>query len=135
MQTLAVTIPGGAEWLIILFIFVLLFGAKKLPDLARGVGQSLRIFRAETKALNDESDEATTSEQAAEPRQHVVHRRRLALQPHVDPQGAAFRDQTRVLKQDPASVRLQICFIAVWSAGSPRKTSQELECQAAMLLM
>ena len=39
------TIPGGAEWLIILVIFVLLFGAKKLPELSRSVGQSITSFK------------------------------------------------------------------------------------------
>ena len=43
--------PGGAEWLIILAIVVLVFGAAKLPDLARSSGQALRIFKAETKEL------------------------------------------------------------------------------------
>ncbi|KRA28145.1 DNA replication protein DnaD [Nocardioides sp. Root614] len=46
--------PQGAEWLIILAIVVLVFGAAKLPDLARGTGQALRIFKAETKGLRDD---------------------------------------------------------------------------------
>lgn len=37
----------GWEWLIILLIVLLLFGARKLPDLARSVGSSLKIFRRE----------------------------------------------------------------------------------------
>ena len=37
--------PQGAEWLVILAIVVLVFGAAKLPDLARGTGQALRIAR------------------------------------------------------------------------------------------
>ena len=41
---------GAPELLIILLIVVLLFGAKKLPDAARGVGRSLRIFKAEVAA-------------------------------------------------------------------------------------
>jgi sec-independent protein translocase protein TatA len=41
--------PQGAEWLILLAIVLLLFGARRLPDLARSVGRSLRIFRAEIK--------------------------------------------------------------------------------------
>jgi sec-independent protein translocase protein TatA len=51
----------GPELLIILLIIVLLFGAKKLPDTARGLGRSLRIFKAETKGLNDDeaADAAT----------------------------------------------------------------------------
>lgn len=45
---------GAQELLIILLIVVLLFGAKKLPETARGLGRSLRIFKAETKGLTDD---------------------------------------------------------------------------------
>jgi sec-independent protein translocase protein TatA len=48
--------PQGAEWLIILAIVILVFGAAKLPELARGTGQALRIFKTETKGLRDEDD-------------------------------------------------------------------------------
>lgn len=44
----------GAEWLILLLLVVLLFGARRLPDAARGLGRSLRIFKAETKGLADD---------------------------------------------------------------------------------
>lgn len=48
----------GWEWLIIVALILLLFGAKRLPDAARGLGRSLRIFKAETKGLvNNESEE------------------------------------------------------------------------------
>jgi len=50
--------PQGAEWLVILAIVVLVFGAAKLPDLARGTGQALRIFKAETKGLRDDDKAA-----------------------------------------------------------------------------
>ena len=42
------------HWLIILGAFVLLFGAKKLPDAARGVGRSLRILKSEVSAMSDD---------------------------------------------------------------------------------
>ena len=42
------------ELLIIGAIILLLFGAKRLPDAARGLGRSLRIFKAETKGLADD---------------------------------------------------------------------------------
>lgn len=48
--------PQGAEWLVILAIVILVFGAAKLPDLARGTGQALRIFKSETKGLRDDDD-------------------------------------------------------------------------------
>ena len=50
--------PQGAEWLVILAIVVLVFGAAKLPDLARGTGQALRIFKAETKGLREDDTES-----------------------------------------------------------------------------
>lgn len=45
---------GTPELLIILAVIVLLFGASKLPELARGSGRALRIFKAETKGLGDD---------------------------------------------------------------------------------
>ena len=48
---------GAPEIMLILLLVVLLFGAKKLPDTARGLGRSLRIFKAETKGLRDDDDE------------------------------------------------------------------------------
>ena len=42
------------HWMIVLAAFVLLFGAKKLPDAARGVGRSLRILKSEVSAMNDD---------------------------------------------------------------------------------
>jgi sec-independent protein translocase protein TatA len=47
----------GWEVLIILVLLLLLFGAKRLPDAARGLGRSMRIFKAETKGLRDDDDE------------------------------------------------------------------------------
>lgn len=45
---------GFPEILLILGIFVLLFGAKKLPELARGSGRAIRIFKTETRGLAEE---------------------------------------------------------------------------------
>jgi len=50
--------PQGAEWLVILAIVILVFGAAKLPELARGTGQALRIFKAESKGLKDDDEAA-----------------------------------------------------------------------------
>lgn len=51
-------------FLVLILLVLLLFGAKRLPDLARGVGRSLRIFKAETDGLKSDSG-ATTAETPA----------------------------------------------------------------------
>jgi sec-independent protein translocase protein TatA len=52
-----VTKLGGLQpwhWVIVIAVFVLLFGAKKLPDAARSLGQSMRIFKSEVKEMKSE---------------------------------------------------------------------------------
>ena len=50
---------GATEIILILLVLILLFGARKLPELARGSGRALRIFKAETKGLVDDDDDET----------------------------------------------------------------------------
>lgn len=57
-------IPGGWELVLIVLVIMVLFGAKRLPDASRSLGRSLRIFKAETKGLRDDSDTTVTAEQA-----------------------------------------------------------------------
>ncbi len=65
-----ITVPGGWELVLILFVIVLLFGARKLPDLTRSVAQSLNIFKQETKGLReDDSSERPSSGADRDPRQ------------------------------------------------------------------
>lgn len=48
---------GGLQpwhWVIVIAVFVLLFGAKKLPDAARSLGKSMRIFKSEIKEMQAE---------------------------------------------------------------------------------
>lgn len=54
------------EILLIAAIILLLFGAKRLPDAARSVGRSLRIFKAETKGLADGPAEIEVQVEAEE---------------------------------------------------------------------
>jgi sec-independent protein translocase protein TatA len=43
------------HWLIVIAVLVLLFGSKKLPDAARSLGKSMRIFKSEIKEMNSDS--------------------------------------------------------------------------------
>lgn len=60
---------GPTEILLILLVLVLLFGAKKLPELARGSGRALRIFKAETKGLMDEDEDGDDKYKTPEQKQ------------------------------------------------------------------
>ncbi|MFC5063909.1 Sec-independent protein translocase subunit TatA [Actinomycetospora atypica] len=52
-----------SEWIIVAVVgVVLLFSAKKLPDMARGLGQSMRIFKAETRELKEDDARAKASD-------------------------------------------------------------------------
>jgi sec-independent protein translocase protein TatA len=78
---------GPTEIILILLVLVLLFGAKKLPELARGSGRALRIFKAETKGLIDD-DETKTDEQRAIEAQRAAdtaHPVQPVVQPVVQP--------------------------------------------------
>ena len=52
---------GGPDVLIILLIVLILFGAKKLPDLARGLGQSMNEFRKAREDIGREPHDAGSS--------------------------------------------------------------------------
>ncbi|BDC97968.1 twin-arginine translocase TatA/TatE family subunit [Persicobacter psychrovividus] len=49
---------GGSEWIIIILFVVVFFGAKKIPELARGLGKGIREFKDATKEIKDEIDDA-----------------------------------------------------------------------------
>jgi sec-independent protein translocase protein TatA len=70
--------------LILIVAVILIFGSKRLPDAARGVGRSLRILKAETKGLMTDDDQPTQQVQqpAAQPTQVVQP---AAPQPVVQP--------------------------------------------------
>lgn len=54
---------GWTELIVILFVVLLLFGANKLPDLARSMGRSARIFKSEVKEMRNEDEAATPTQQ------------------------------------------------------------------------
>jgi sec-independent protein translocase protein TatA len=56
---------NGWHLLIILAVVLLLFGAPKLPGLAKSIGQSMRIFRNEMKTMKDDDAKPTESESPA----------------------------------------------------------------------
>ncbi len=70
------SLPGGWELILVVLVIMVLFGAKRLPEASRSLGRSLRIFKAETKGLRDDSD-TTISDTTTTARQEPL--------PPVDP--------------------------------------------------
>lgn len=55
---------GGPELMMIMFIILLLFGANRLPELARGIGKSMREFKKAASGVEDEVRRAMEEEPA-----------------------------------------------------------------------
>ena len=56
---------GGWEWVIVILAVLLLFGAKKIPELARGLGQGIKEFKKATREVTDEIHNAAEDKPAA----------------------------------------------------------------------
>lgn len=70
---LALGMPGWPEIVFILVIVVLLFGAKKLPELARGLGQSLGEFKKAKDEFEREMHKSASELQVKEPADKQPH--------------------------------------------------------------
>ena len=54
MQTILLWVPGWGEMLIIALFILIFFGAKKIPEIARGMGKGIREFKDATKEVKKE---------------------------------------------------------------------------------
>lgn len=78
----ALSMPGGGEWVVIFLIVVLLFGANKIPELARGMGKAFREFNKARSEFDNElrnlAEEPPASEKNKLP---VISAAAVALNP------------------------------------------------------
>ena len=96
---------GPTELIIIAVVIILLFGAKKMPDMARSLGRSMRIIKAETKGMKQDGEEgappaatATATPAPAAPAQ-LPEARPVDPVPVVTQQAAAQSDVEKMQKQ------------------------------------
>lgn len=80
---------GGLQpwhWVIVIAVFVLLFGAKKLPDAARSLGKSMRIFKSEIKEMQADSkpDTQAGSDAAGRPPTPIASERADTAAPDTE---------------------------------------------------
>ncbi|HXC34837.1 MAG TPA: twin-arginine translocase TatA/TatE family subunit [Candidatus Acidoferrales bacterium] len=59
MNTMIAAFLGGWEWIVVVLAVLLLFGAKKIPELARGLGTGIKEFKKATREVTDEIQNAT----------------------------------------------------------------------------
>lgn len=78
---------GWPHLLIIAVLIILLFGAKRLPDAARGIGKSMRIFKAETRGLQDDEAPAKpgSTPQQTPPQQIAPPQQQATSVPYASP--------------------------------------------------
>lgn len=80
---------------ILLVLVAILFGGKRLPEAARGLGRSMRIFKSEVKQMHDEDEERAQARPAQSRPTPPVEGRVVegpAPQPAADAQDAQRRD-------------------------------------------
>jgi len=106
---------GPTELIIIGLILVLLFGAKKLPEAARGLGRSLRIFKSETAKLRDEDDTetATAAVVQAQPQPAAPAPQSIPAATQPPAPVLSAEEEARRLEEQAARLRAQ--------AGAPRQ--------------
>ena len=61
MKAIFLLMPSGMEWVIIAGAVLILFGAKKIPEFAKGLGRGIREFKDAVKDVKKEVDEGATA--------------------------------------------------------------------------
>ncbi|MFI6367920.1 Sec-independent protein translocase subunit TatA [Nocardia sp. NPDC050630] len=77
------------HWLIIAAVFVMFFGAKRMPDAARSLGRSLRIFKSEVSQMQSESNAQASTAPAQQPAAELPQASAVqptVAQPQAEPQ-------------------------------------------------
>ncbi|MEU1515811.1 Sec-independent protein translocase subunit TatA [Streptomyces sp. NPDC005811] len=72
---------GAPEIILILVVVILLFGAKKLPDMARSLGKSARILKSEAKAMKEEGNSTATPAGPPNPGEEAPAQRTIQAAP------------------------------------------------------
>ena len=60
-----ISMPSGGEWITILIVIVVLFGGKKIPELARGIGKGIREFNDAKEGVKGEIENGIKEKEKA----------------------------------------------------------------------
>ena len=106
---LAFGIPNGMEMVLLFLVILLLFGSKKLPELARGLGKSMHEFRKAREDFESEINAAKTELTVSEPANRQLHQNTSPVataainqNDELQRQVRELQDQLRAMQTSPA---------------------------------
>ena len=85
MNTLAFVTPGPTDWIVILVIVLVLFGAKRIPELFRGLGQGMNEFRKAREEFDRELHGTHSDSKPKQPEQPYQPAPTVAYTPPAQP--------------------------------------------------
>jgi len=78
---------GWQEILVIVVVVLILFGGRKIPELARGIGRGMREFKREMRGVKEDFDEAMKEEEEEEPRPRPKKKRKRPVEESYEDEG------------------------------------------------
>lgn len=96
---LAFGIPNGMEMVLLFLVILLLFGSKKLPELARGLGKSMHEFRKAREDFESEINAAKTELTVSEPANRQLHHNTSVAADAAMNQNDVLQRQVRELQE------------------------------------
>ena len=94
---------GGVGWqevLVIVIVVLILFGGRKIPELARGIGRGMREFKREMRGVREDLDEAMKEDEEEEPRPRPKKKRKRPVSESAESESAEDEETSESDKSD-----------------------------------
>ena len=89
---------GWQEILVIVVVVLILFGGRKIPELARGIGRGMREFKREMRGVKEDFDEAMKEEEEEEPRPRPKKKRKRPVSESAEDEETSESDKSEESK-------------------------------------
>ena len=84
---------GWQEVLVIVVVVLILFGGRKIPELARGIGRGMREFKREMRGVREDLDEAMKEDEEEEPRPRPKKKRKRPVSESAEDESESAEDE------------------------------------------
>ena len=91
---------GWQEVLVIVVVVLILFGGRKIPELARGIGRGMREFKREMRGVREDLDEAMKEDEEEEPRPRPKKKRKRPVSESAESESAEDEETSESDKSD-----------------------------------